>query len=243
MSPADSVQMKILPDLPDQVLLAMADRDAWVDLVRCALARAARGESSLSPQALGIPGMIDDSTRHLLNNLCAQGADYLEIGTLMGASVVAAAFDNTGQCWAVDDFSQWPMVDGGGAFLHLQGNPRYRQALGKPTRQVWMDHICGLDLQERVTLIEEDCFTFEPDFTVDVFYYDGDHSAQGTERALRRFIPLLRPSVLLIDDYRSPEVRLGVERAQLSIAQAWHCEPAWNGLLVAVLEHPDVPQV
>lgn len=216
--------------------------DATIAQVEEALGRAQRGESHLSPAALGIPGMTSEFNRHLHNNLCVQGADYLEIGTLMGASVIAAAFGNAGRFWAVDDFSQWPTLDGD-AFLHLRQDPAYSPVAGLPTREAWQQHVASMGLERRITLVEQDCFAFEPDFTVDVFYYDGDHSAEATEQSLRRFVPRLRPAVLLIDDWRGPTVRLGVQRAQLPIVQAWEIEPAWNGLLVAVLEPDDVAQV
>jgi len=74
------------------------------------------------------------------------------------------------------------------------------------------------------------------DLRVDVFYYDGDHSSEATEQALRKFVPLLRPTVLLIDDWNSEEVRVGTMAAQLPITKNYIAYEEWNGFNVSIID-------
>ena len=205
------------------------------DFVERCIKAAEMGHSKLSDLALSIPGMTDLKTKHLLNNLCDHGASYLEIGTLMGATVSAAAFGNTGKFYAVDDFSQWPIVSKE-AFAHLNEEfALFQAAIDKPTREVWENHLQILGIANQVTLIEQDCFQWEPSFEVDIFFYDGDHSAESTKIALAKFVPLLKPSLLLVDDFVAHDVRRGLVGAGLSFENGWEL-PYWNGLFIGLLD-------
>lgn len=194
------------------------------------LERAGRQDSSLSAEAIAVPGMTSPEVRALLNNLCSQGADYCEIGTLMGATAVAASYANTGRFVAVDSFSQWPTIDEGGAFAHMDRT--VERLKGRRTREVWHEHIRSLGCQ--VELIEQDCFIWEPDFTVDILFYDGDHSAEATYRALTELRCRLAPRLVIVDDYHGPTVQAGVKRAGMAVAQEW-TRPWWNGIYLALV--------
>jgi len=87
------------------------------DIFNALIARAQAGGpygskgSKLSAEALAVPGLTSEPIRHFLNLLC-EGANYLEVGSLMGASAVAASFENGGKYWAVDNHSEWGSVTG-----------------------------------------------------------------------------------------------------------------------------------
>jgi len=72
---------------------------------------AKRSKSRLSQEALSVPGLTSPFIRHLINNLCSDGQSYLEIGSLLGATVVAASYGNRGDFYAVDNYSKWPLFN------------------------------------------------------------------------------------------------------------------------------------
>lgn len=197
------------------------------------LARAERRESRLAPDGaptMSVGGFLGLQGRHLLNNLGSRdGLRYLEVGVLHGASLISAAHGNRIHATGIDNFSQF---DGDAAAVRLA-----------------LSQFPG---ESAVQLLEADCWTVDPAALgpVDVFYYDGDHSAESTARSFTYFRPALaEAAILLIDDYSWEAVRHGVQeglrRAGLRVEyeRELTCSPGdgatwWNGLWAAVVSKP-----
>jgi hypothetical protein len=203
---------------------------AVVRHVRRSILRAAAGRSKLGMDALFLQGLSSRAERHLLNNLCARpGTNYLEIGTLLGATAVAASYGNQGRFTSVDNFSEFGVF---GA----------RDNLAEVRR-----HFSG---RCRFRFLEADCWTAalrrRVPRGVNVYFYDGPHSEEDQYRAFTHFDPVLAdPFVAVIDDWNWTRVRHGTWRAfeELGYRVLYKREfftPRmrsrwWNGLLVAVV--------
>lgn len=195
-----------------------------------ALLAAAQHRSPLSARGAMVLGLTQVEVRHLIANL-AQGRSYLEVGTLMGATLVAAADNNpTGRAWAVDDFS-W---DPDRMTRHRLRGVDVCQMRYRPIPDAFHAHLGWMGLGSAVRLLEE---TFTPQLAQDleaagpfsVVYYDGDHTAQGTALHLKALHRHLQPEIVLVDDYFSPDVKQGLWQAGLEPV-AERVLPWWNGL-------------
>lgn len=120
----------------------------------------------------------------------AEGKNYLEIGVFRGGMLSEVA-KVAKTAIGIDNFSQFD-------------NGQNKQAvLGK---------IQGLD---NCKLIEGDCFDYKvkrkvKNNSIDVFFYDGDHTAKATEQAIIQYAPKLRDKAyLIIDDWNHDPARQG----------------------------------
>jgi predicted O-methyltransferase YrrM len=127
-------------------------------------------------------GMATENKLALLNlaaSFLDPGEVYLEIGTYLGTSVVAAAMDNDGRFVAVDNYSQF-----GGPEATCRENIR---------------RYAG----EKVMLVNRDAWEFLDSFRgrVGVYFYDAGHTFRDQWRALERIEPHLSDdAVVVIDD-------------------------------------------
>lgn len=189
------------------------------------------GKSHLTPVAMSVLGMADPFTRHLINNV-SRGGSYLEVGSLLGATAIAAGCNRDTDVTAVDNFSYWtcvPTVDD-------EMNPLWgddQEVRGYGMKAAWEAQVCKAGL--RVTLVEEDFNEWTPSRPVDVVYYDGDHSEEATERGLRRIARYLQPRLLIVDDFFGKTVQAGVRAAELMVEKEWFLKVR-NGIWVALLE-------
>jgi predicted O-methyltransferase YrrM len=129
-----------------------------------------------------VGGMATENKLALLN-LAASFLDpddvYLEIGTYLGTSVIAAAMDNDGRFIAVDNYSQF-----GGPEDRCRENIRRYAA-------------------EKVTLVNRDAWEFLASFheRVGVYFYDAGHTFREQWCALEMIEPhLTDDAIVVIDD-------------------------------------------
>ena len=123
-------------------------------------------------------------TQNLLNNLCSFGnARYLEIGVLHGASYFAAAFNNTGHFYGIDNWSKYADKR-----KHIEANIERHSSENT-----------------KFYFFNEDCWNLnlsKVKHKINVFFYDGDHSKDSQERYLKHFNSILDDEIILIvDDY------------------------------------------
>ena len=194
--------------------------------------------SKLPFEALDVPGLTDIHIRHFLNILC-EDCNYLEVGSLLGASLISAAWDNGGCFWGVDDFSEWSTVQELLATgLELQGNvlPIVGMQMADANRMHRDQMVPHVNFHEG-SFRDFDLGQLEA--PLDVFYYDADHSTRGTMEGILHFAPAFADQViLLVDDWESREVRAGVQMAlaQIPFELETMFQPKWwNGFLVAAL--------
>jgi predicted O-methyltransferase YrrM len=196
-------------------------------ILKC-LANAIDSKSKLPQEILDLPGFCPPRIRHFLNSLCDfEGCNYLEIGTFKGASLLSAAFKNSGRFTAIDNFSEF---DG--------------------TRDILLHSIDGFKDVCKVNFIEGDCWEIPKEKLpeeVNVYFYDGNHSEESQERGLTQFDSILANCfVILVDDYSWAGSLAGTEKAlkklnyKLDLKVELHDDGNkdgwWNGLFVLLAE-------
>jgi hypothetical protein len=155
--------------------------------------KAEKLESKLTGDVLKLPGYSGLKVKHFLNNLLTERKlNYLEVGVFRGSTFCSALYNNTQNAYAIDNWSEF-------------GN--YRNEFHENTRKY-------VDL-DFVQIIEEDCFSVDLKqfkHKIDVFFYDGNHSAESQEKALTYFYPVLKKNFIYIgDDYNWSDVRKGCQ--------------------------------
>ena len=150
-------------------------------------------------------GMSGAAFRHFLNNLCnIENANYLEIGTFRGSSLICAAYQNTqvlNEIHAIDNFSE---------FIPDNDDLHPRIGLEK-----------NLDLyleseKEKINFYEEDCFSFDLSKLpkIQIYFYDGEHSRESQRKAFTYFEPVFADIfIAVVDDWEQTQVRLGTQDA------------------------------
>lgn len=156
---------------------------------------------------------------------------YLEIGTWQGLTLLSAAHNNPDkQCFACDKFRFWGRHTGLGSRVRrafFSNLKRYQDASAKirffemRSEQLFSKHLV------------------QP--PVGVYFYDGDHSRQGTREGIEAAAPLLsEQAVVLVDDWNDPNIQRGTYEAFLNanLKVTWmrsldgdHTQRGWwNGL-------------
>lgn len=131
-------------------------------------------------------GLSSPRVWHLLNNLTAQASAYLEIGTYMGSSLMAALYENTTTAYAVDNFCMKP---------HLRNH--------------FFQNVKRLNF----TFIEKDCFEITPEeikTPIDLYFFDGRHEYEDQYKAITHFLPMMKDEfVYICDDWSNEPVKKG----------------------------------
>lgn len=204
-----------------------------IEHAKWGISQAENGRSKLSSATLAVPGMTSHKVKHLLNNLCTlPQTSYLEIGVWKGATFTAALSGNKDtiqQAAAIDNWSKFE-----GPEQEFKNNCRA--------------HISDIPYQ----FYSEESFTIDPkklfDKSVDIYFYDGDHSELSQERAFTYYDSILASSfIAIVDDWCWSEVKSGTRKAfeKLGYTVLFEQElPArfngdtelwWNGIYVAVI--------
>ena len=159
-----------------------------------------RTDAPEEEQLMGFSGM---SFRHLMNNLGSlPGANYLEVGTFRGSTLVPTVYkneDNLNEIHAIDNFSEF-RVEGFSPKEDLEKNLN----LFLP------------DTSHRIQFHEEDCWKFDLSKLpkIDIYFYDGEHSAESQHKAFKYFEPVFADVfIAVIDDWEQNQVRVGTRQA------------------------------
>lgn len=155
-----------------------------------AFEQAEKEQSKLLPDDITkLNGLSSPKIWHLLNNLCAQAERYLEIGTYMGSSLMAALHKNKTQATAIDNFCMKPKLRG-----HFFHNTR------------------GFSFD----FIEQDCFLVDPGKIgpFDLYFFDGEHTYEAQYNAIKHFLPSMRDEfTYIVDDWNNEAVENGTRDA------------------------------
>ncbi len=185
-----------------------------------------------------VPNLAMENNLALVNlavSLLGPGESYVEAGTYMGGSLIAAARGNEGaDLVAIDNFNFGPMTVEGRAL----------PAASRPALEANLERFGVRD----ATILEGDALeTLRGGAlagrSVGVFYYDACHDYEPQLEALRLVEPYLAEAALLIvDDSDWKEVHdaihdylAGQPRARLltEVAGADHGQPQWwSGMVV-----------
>lgn len=204
--------------------------------------KAKNNTSKLSESILNINGMTGNKTRHLYNNICGlSGANYFEIGTYTGTSLISSLFENSVTALAVDNWSEF-----------------------NGPKEQFINNMNEFLPGKKYHFLEKDCFSITPEDIknvfeeIDIYLYDGAHDYESQRKALTYFSNYLsKYSIVIIDDFRNDtptwaNVSLGtykgIEESGLIIHHKieiiTHQESSgrsefWNGFGLFVLENPN----
>lgn len=126
-------------------------------------------------------------TQSLINQLCGtfESVNYLEIGVLYGASYFAAAYNNSGNFYGVDNWSKYANHSD-----HIKTNVNKYQG---PDRNFHFYDINCWDIDFLKSNIKN---------KIDVFFYDGSHDDESHSKSLTHFSDLLSDEIIfIVDDY------------------------------------------
>lgn len=142
--------------------------------------------------------------RHLMNNLCSlKNANYLEVGVFRGSTLICSVYgneDTLGEVHAIDNYSEF--VEGS------QEHP-------KDSYNRFLDLYIP-DTKEKIQFHEGDCFEFDVSTLpkIDIYFYDGDHSAEAQYKAFKHFEPAFADVfIAVVDDWEQRQVRRGTRQA------------------------------
>ena len=200
-----------------------------VKQVEFAFELAQKNQSKLTPDILRVSGMSSPKVRHFLNNLCSFGdANYLEIGSLYGSTIISAAYRNTGYFIGIDNFSEF----GGSAEQLYTNKARFGEA--------------------QFDFIEGNCWDdgviAQVPLGINVFFYDGGHTREDHYNAIVTYFKKVSNEFIYVcDDWNWEDVRLGTNKAIfdcklitefekfLFTPYNGDLESWWNGLGIFVL--------
>jgi len=186
-------------------------------------------QSKLTKDEFNMEGMSGMRGRMFLNNMCSvSDVKYLEIGLWKGSTFCSALKDNAVRALGIDNWSQFH----GPKDECLKNIERYSGS-------------------NKVEIIDADCFSIDTskfNEKFNVYFYDGDHTADSQEKALTYFDSILDDTfVAIIDDYKDDDVKLGTQNAvkKLNYTTLFSHEFIvphgiednvgwWNGMLIAV---------
>lgn len=148
-----------------------------------------------------VSGLSSPKVCHLLNRLVATldpEQCYLEVGTWQGLTLLSAAHNNPDKhCIACDKFRLWGRWTGWGYKAHK----RLRQNMERYKTQSAHIDFYAMDSRRFLSsgLINK---------PVGIYFYDGDHSFEGTYHGILDVVPLLADeATILVDDWNDPIIR------------------------------------
>lgn len=180
-----------------------------------------------------VEGFSSDRVRRLLNWLCQlEGANYLEIGTHKGSTLIPALWGNRALASCIDIWTaHWAL--GNAQRADLEAN--------------LVEYLPGRE----VNVVEEDMFTVDLGLLVpevNVYFFDGPHSREGQYQAFVHYNLIFAPRfIALVDDWNCIEAREETMRAfddlHYEVEAQWvlpatpcrDTERWWNGLFVAIV--------
>jgi len=203
-----------------------------IEHVKKSIVLAEQGTSQLSAPVLAVPGFTSSKVKHLLNNLCTlTNALYFEIGVWKGATFTAALYNNQysiKQAVAIDNWSGYinQTEFENNCHTHLSNIP-YQ----------WHYH-------DSFTIDKTNLFNAP----IDIYFYDGDHTADAQEKAFTYYDSCFASTfIAIVDDWNHEPARIGTRIAfeklgytilfEREFPAAYNGDLAqwWNGLYIAVI--------
>jgi hypothetical protein len=217
----------------DQVNPIDARVSSLVRHVKKSIKKAEKQQSGLTPEVLALNGMSSPKVRHLLNNLCTYPhTRYLEIGVWKGSTWISALYNNKStveDAVAIDNWSKFQ-----GPKEEFARN--CAKFLPKNVYRFYSEDSFKLNLVKSFSL------------PINIYFYDGDHSALSQERALTYYNSVLDDVfVVLVDDWNRVEVKQGTFAAlkklghevifqrELPAFREGDSDNWWNGIYIAVI--------
>lgn len=186
---------------------------------------------------LDIPGLTSRRVQTLLNNLAKGVGTYLEIGTYLGATMCAVLKDNPVIAVAIDNWKT-PI------------QPQNGSTLPPNDVNVFIENLKKHKGTSEVHIVDSDLF--EVDISpmigeIEMFFYDGPHDKESTERAVKYYWPTLKDEAILIFDDANwvgvvEGARAGINACggfvpyeKMLLNSEENSREWWNGLYVLVI--------
>jgi hypothetical protein len=157
-------------------------------MINEALRKGEKLKSKLSANYIErLTGLSSPKIWHTINNLAAGSTAYLEVGTYMGSTLMAATLANEHlYTVAVDNFCMKPK-----------------------TRNHFFHNVKHINFK----FIEQDCFTIdlkEIEKPIDLYFFDGEHTYEAQYKAIDYFLPAMADEfIYLCDDWTNKSVKDG----------------------------------
>jgi hypothetical protein len=215
---------------------AYATPESLVRIVEAALDLPTEGQvpTRLTSTITQMFGWSSIASLDFFNRICSHGdCHYLEYGVWCARSLCGAAEGNTGRFVGVDDY------DSDSSQYFLDG---CAVRTLKPLGEIAKMNVAG---RPNVSLVDSNFRDYTPQPPVNVFYYDADHSREATRDGILQVAPLLRPGILMVDDFTWVPVHDGtidgLKQSGLALHKSWFLSPLdghnQEGLFVAVVSH------
>jgi hypothetical protein len=164
-------------------------------LLKNAFEESMRGIAKLPSWVCNLDGMSGQKYRSFINNLIASHPNphYLEIGSWRGSTAVAAVYGNSVRAVCIDNWSEF-----GGPKKEFISN----------MEKVDSPHVVFRAIENDFRRVNY--ASLEP---FNVYFFDGPHSEADQFDAIAVVRPALdSPFILIVDDWNSPQVRIGTFR-------------------------------
>ena len=137
--------------------------------------------------------------RTLINHVCHNfGIKYLEVGSYAGSTFCSALYKNSIDATAVDIWERF-----------------IEQPRAGIVKDLFFERVKKYAMPNRIRVVEEDIYEFSTPQKIgtnfNVFFFDGDHTAQATEMAIVMADQCVKDEFIFIcDDYAMLSTRKGV---------------------------------
>ena len=202
-----------------------------IALIQEAIEKGKAELSNLTPKQFEVGGFTSPKIRHIMNNLGAISANYLECGSHIGCSLIMTTYgnDNLKTAVAIDNWSEF------------NNNGR--------TKKEFLDN-CEKNIPGKYQFIEKNCFKItEQDLPAkaDLYLYDAAHDYESQKEGITHFVPLLADEfILMVDDtaWNAPieGTNKGIQYMRLTILyetflyDGKEAGEYWNGFSIFLLK-------
>lgn len=186
-----------------------------------------------------VPGLTSRKVQKFLNSICSEANTYLEVGSYLGATAVAALDGNNLDAYFVDKWEE-----------QIQA---FRDDIVLPpnSKETFIQNVKKYKGQNRINVFQ--CDLFDVDLSeikpIDVFFYDGPHDYKTTSEAIEYYSKAFnKDCIVIVDDANFDGVVAGAENAiskincdvrykKIILNDIESEEEWWNGLFIAVLSN------
>lgn len=195
---------------------------------------------------VNVPGLTSPRVQTLINHIASGVGTYMEVGSYLGATAIAALKNNTIKAAFIDNWKQVPQPK-------IEG----MKIADVSSKEIFVENIRPYVDNSFVTILDSDMFEvpiWEFNKAVQFLFYDGPHDKETTKRAIMFYYSALADeSVLVVDDANWTEVVEGTFEAlkelgaqityeRLLLNDEENVEEWWNGLLICVIRKNDANQ-
>ena len=184
-----------------------------------------------------VQGLTSPRVQRLIYGLARRSSKYLEVGSAMGATAVAAASAGI-ETHCVDNWSQnvQPMS--------------HEFDLPDNTKDEFLKNVAQFT---NITVHDQDMTSVDVSEIkdIDLFFYDGSHEINDTIRAIKHYSPsLAKTAIMIFDDANWKGVVQGVDMGislaklnplykKLMLNSTENKNQWWNGLYIVVVQRND----